>query len=69
LDLTKTRVELFLIDLVVAIKTVEVSEGSSKSTDGLSTSGFDLGSNLIEDCTAKIGMELVSVRLHFELIA
>ena len=49
LDLSKSRDELLLVDLVVSIETVKVAEGSSKSTDSLSTSGLDLGSNLVEN--------------------
>ena len=49
LDLSKSRDELLLVDLVVSIETVKVAEGSSKSTDSLGTPGVDLGSNLIEN--------------------
>ena len=49
LDFAKSRVELHLVDLLVAIETVEVSESSAESTDGLGASGLDLGSNLVED--------------------
>lgn len=42
LDLAKTRVELVGVDLVVAIEGVEVSEGTSETSDGLGSTRFDL---------------------------
>lgn len=50
LDLAKARVELFGIDLVVAVEGVEVSEGSAEASDGLGTTGLDLFTNSLEDC-------------------
>ena len=49
LDLTETRVELLSVDLVVSIERVEISEGSSETSDGLSTTGLNLGSNSLEN--------------------
>ena len=42
LDFTETRVELLGVDLVVAVEGIEVSESSSKTSDGFSTTRFDL---------------------------
>ena len=49
LNLTKTRVELLGVNLVVTIERVEVSEGSSETSDGLSTTGLNLSSNFLEN--------------------
>ena len=49
LDLTETRVELLSVDLVVSIERVEISEGSSETSDGLSTTGLNLSSNSLEN--------------------
>ena len=49
LDLTETRVELLSVDLVVSIERVEISEGSSETSDGLSTTGLNLSSNSFEN--------------------
>ena len=52
-DLAQARVELVGVDLVVSVERVEVSEGSAETSDGLSTSGFDLLSHSLEDCSQK----------------
>ena len=49
LNLTETRVELLGVNLVVAVEGVEISESSSKTTDGLGTSGLDLGTNVLKN--------------------
>ena len=49
LDLTEAGVELLSVDLVVSIERVEVSEGSSETSDGLSTTGLNLSSNSFEN--------------------
>ena len=53
LDLAQTGVELLGVDLVVAIERVEVSEGSSETSDGLGAASMDLSSNSLENCTSK----------------
>ena len=63
LDLTEARVELLRVDLVVAIKGVEVSEGSAEATDGLSTTGLDLLTDSSENYKKKrkeLGNQAVS---------
>lgn len=52
-DLAETRPELLSVDLVVSIERVEVTEGSSETSDGLSTSGLDLRSDSLKDCKHK----------------
>ena len=42
LNLAESRVELFGVDLVVAVEGIEVPEGSAETSDGLCTTGFDL---------------------------
>ena len=54
LDLAESAVELVAVDLVVSIKGVEVSEGSSETTDGLGTSGLDLGTDFLESYNRSI---------------
>ena len=54
LDLAESTVELVAVDLVVSIKGVEVSEGSSETTDGLGTSGLDLGTDFLESYNRSI---------------
>ena len=49
LDLSKSTEELLRINFLVSVKAVEVSEDSSQASDGLSTSGVDLGSHLVEN--------------------
>ena len=49
LDLTESRVELVGVNLVVAIEGVEVSEGSSETSDCLSTTSLDLSSYSLEN--------------------
>jgi len=49
LDLAETRVELLGVDLAVSIERVEVSEGSSETSDGLGATGDELSSNSFED--------------------
>ena len=49
LDLAKAAPELLLVDLVVSIEGVEVAESTAEATDGLSTAGLDLGTNLLEN--------------------
>ena len=49
LDLAEAGVELLGVDLVVAVEGVEVSEGSAKTSDGLSTTSLDLFSNSLEN--------------------
>ena len=51
LDLAKAAPELLLVDLVVSIEGVEVAESTAEATDGLSTAGLDLGTNLLENYT------------------
>ena len=53
LDLAQTGVELLGVDLVVAIERVEVSEGSSETSDGLGAASLDLSSNSLENCTSQ----------------
>lgn len=59
-DLAETRVEFIRVNLMVSVERVEVSEGSSKTSDRLSTSGHDLSFNLLKDyrCDA-YGLEKV----------
>ena len=54
LDLAESTVELVAVDLVVSIEGVEVSEGSSETTDGLGTSGLDLGTDFLESYNRSI---------------
>ena len=49
LDLSESTEELLCVDFLISIETVEVSEDSSQASDGLSTSGVDLGSHLVEN--------------------
>lgn len=49
LDLAETAPELLSVDLFVTVERVEVSEGSAEATDGLSTSGLDLGTDVFEN--------------------
>ena len=49
LDFTETRVELLSINLVVAVERIEVSEGSSETSDGLGTASLDLCFNSLEN--------------------
>ena len=49
LDLAEARVELLGVNLVVSIERIEVSEGSSETSDGLSTTGLNLSSNFLEN--------------------
>ena len=49
MDLSKSTEELLRINFLVSVKAVEVSEDSSQASDGLSTSGVDLGSHLVEN--------------------
>ena len=49
LDLTEARVELFGVDLVVAVEGIEVPEGSAETSNGLCTTGFDLLPNSFEN--------------------
>lgn len=49
LDLAESRVELFLVDLMVAVEGVEVAEGAAKSTDRLCTASCDLSTNVVQD--------------------
>ena len=49
LNLLETTKEFLGINLVVSIETVEVSEDSSQSSDGLGTSGVDLSSHLLKN--------------------
>jgi hypothetical protein len=53
LDLTKSGIELVGVNLSVAIERVEVSEGSSETSNGLSTSGGDLSSYSFENYSSK----------------
>ncbi len=67
LDLAKSRVELLLVDLLVSVETVEVSEGSSKSADGLGTSGLDLSSNLLKNYNNQsVRQSLMRLNLTFK---
>jgi hypothetical protein len=54
LDLAESTVELVAVDLVVSIEGVEVSEGSAETTDGLGTSGLDLGTDFLESYNRSI---------------
>ena len=49
LDLAKSTVEFFLVNLFVAVKRVEVSEGSCETSNGLRASGGDLSSYSFEN--------------------
>ena len=49
LDFTETRVELLSINLVVAVERIEVSEGSSETSDGLGTASLDQCFNSLEN--------------------
>ena len=49
LDLSESTEELLWINFLISVKAVEVSEDSSQASDGLSTSGSDLVSNLFEN--------------------
>ena len=49
LDFTETGVELLSINLVVAVERIEVSEGSSETSDGLGTASLDLCFNSLEN--------------------
>ena len=49
LDFAQARVELLSIDLVVTVERVEVSEGSSETSDGLGTASLDLFSDSLEN--------------------
>ena len=49
MDLSKSTEELLRINFLVSVKAVEVSEDSSQASDGLGTSGVDLGSHLVEN--------------------
>ena len=49
LDFTQAGVELVFVDLVVSIEGVEVPESSAEATDGLSTPGLNLRSNLLKN--------------------
>ena len=64
-DFAKSRVELSLVNLLVSIKGVEVTESSGESTDSFSTSSSDLGSDLVEDyrCTRSVS-QLTVTRPH-----
>ena len=53
LDLAEAGVELLGVNLVVAVEGVEVSEGSAETSDGLSTTCLDLGSNSVENYSQK----------------
>lgn len=63
-DLAETRVEFIRVNLMVSVERVEVSEGSSKTSDRLSTSGRDLRFNILKDyrCDA-YGLEKVTFDL------
>ena len=50
LDLAEAGVELLGVNLVVAIERVEVSEGSSETSDCLGTTSLNLGSNSFQNC-------------------
>jgi hypothetical protein len=49
LDLAKATVELFSIDLVVAVERVEVPESSAETSDRLGTTSMNLLSHSLED--------------------
>ena len=49
LDLAESRVELFGVDLVVAVEGIEVPEGSAETSNSLCTTGFDLCANSFEN--------------------
>ena len=51
LNLLETTKELLGVHLVVSIEAVKVSEDSSQSPDGLSTSAIDLSSHLLKNFT------------------
>ena len=53
LDLAESGVELFGIDLVVSIEGVEVSEGSSETSDCLGTTCVNLSFDFLENYTLK----------------
>ena len=50
LDLAEARVELLGVNLVVSIERVEVSEGSSETSDCLGTTSLNLISNSFQNC-------------------
>ena len=45
LDLAESRVELFGVDLVVAVEGIEVPEGSAETSNSFCTTGMYLGTN------------------------
>ena len=49
LDLAEARVELLGVNLVVSIERVEVSEGSSETSDRLGTTSLNLISNSFQN--------------------
>ena len=49
LDFTEARVELFGVDLVVAVEGIEVPEGSAKTSYGFCSTGVDLLPNSFEN--------------------
>jgi len=55
LDFAKSGVELFGINLSVAIEGVEVSESSSETSNGLGTTGLELRSNSLENYNENYG--------------
>ena len=56
LDLAEAAVELLAVNLVVAIERVEVAESTSKATNGLSSTSFDLSADLLENYSKKKGL-------------
>ena len=48
-NILETSVELTGIALSVSVNRVEVSEDSSETSDGLGTSGIELGSEFVEN--------------------
>ena len=61
LDLTKSTVELFGVNLVVAVERIEVSEGSSETSNGLSASGGDLSSYSFENYSSDVSRLLAVI--------
>ena len=49
LDLAEARVELFGVDLVVAVEGIEVPESPAETSNSLCTTGFDLLPNSFEN--------------------
>ena len=55
LDLAEARIELFGIDLVIAVEGVKVSEGPAETSDSLGTTGLNLLSDSVENCKQEEG--------------